>query len=211
MAGKTVIVTAGGCEEAIDKVRVITNHSSGKMGIAIAEAAKERGARVILVQGITKVNPKLKLDEVIRVRTTQQMYDAVMSRLPEVNIIIKAAAPADYRVENVSAQKIKSEKVTLELVKNPDIAAAVGKAKGNKKLVIFSAETESLIENAKGKLIKKNADMVVANDVTAEGAGFDSDTNIVTIITRDSMTEYPLMSKKKVAGVIIDALLDSMR
>ena len=207
LAGKKVLITCGGTEEAIDAVRVITNHSSGKMGIAICKECKKRGAQVTLVAG--KVSVKIpELDKVVVVSTTMQMYDAVLDNSKVADYVIMAAAPSDYRPKQVASNKIKSENLVLELVKNPDIAAAVGKNKKDTKLVIFSAETENLIENAKGKLAKKNADMVVANDVTKEGAGFNVDSNIVTIITKNSVKDFDKMSKDDVAKIIVDNMLD---
>ncbi len=207
LAGKRVLITCGGTEEAIDAVRVITNHSSGKMGIAICKECKKRGAQVTLVAG--KVSVKIpELDKVVGVSTTMQMYDAVLDNSKVADYVIMAAAPSDYRPKQVASNKIKSENLVLELVKNPDIAAAVGKNKMDTKLVIFSAETENLIENAKGKLAKKNADMVVANDVTKEGAGFNVDSNIVTIITKNSVKDFDKMSKDDVAKIIVDNMLD---
>jgi phosphopantothenoylcysteine decarboxylase/phosphopantothenate--cysteine ligase len=202
LVGKTVMVTAGATREPIDPVRFITNRSSGKMGIAIANSALARGANVLLIKGFTSVLPNEGV-EVINVETTADMYDAVMNNVDKADIIIKSAAPADYKV-NASKQKIKSETLTLEFVKNPDIAQAVGKVKGNKKLVVFSAETENLYENATKKLIKKNADMVVANDVTKQGAGFDVDTNIASFITKDGVEELPIMTKTELADKILD-------
>ena len=207
LTGKRVLITCGGTEEAIDSVRVITNHSSGKMGIAICKECKKRGAQVTLVAG--KVSVKIpELDKVVVVSTTMQMYDAVLDNSKVADYVIMAAAPSDYRPKQVASNKIKSENLVLELVKNPDIAAAVGKNKMDTKLVIFSAETENLIENAKGKLAKKNADMVVANDVTKEGAGFNVDSNIVTIITKNSVKDFDKMSKDDVAKIIVDNMLD---
>lgn len=207
LAGKKVLITCGGTEEAIDAVRVITNHSSGKMGIAICKECKKRGAQVTLVAG--KVSVKIpELDKVVGVSTTMQMYDAVLDNSKVADYVIMAAAPSDYRPKQVASNKIKSENLVLELVKNPDIAAAVGKNKMDTKLVIFSAETENLIENAKDKLAKKNADMVVANDVTKEGAGFNVDSNIVTIITKNSVKDFDKMSKDDVAKIIVDNMLD---
>ena len=207
LAGKKVLITCGGTEEAIDAVRVITNHSSGKMGIALCKECKKRGAQVTLVAG--KVSLKIpELDKVVGVSTTMQMYDAVLDNAKVSDYVIMAAAPSDYRPKQAASNKIKSENLVLELVKNPDIAAAVGKNKKDTKLVIFSAETENLIENAKGKLAKKNADMVVANDVTKEGAGFNVDSNIVTIITKNSVKDFDKMSKDDVAKIIVDNMLD---
>lgn len=206
-AGRRLLVTAGATEENIDGVRVITNHSSGKMGFAIAEAAAERGAEVIIVAGRTDVPAPGNAAEVIRVKSTQDMFDAATRIFPSCDAAVMAAAPADYRLKQQYAEKIKSPTLTLEFVKNPDIAAALGAAKGERKLVIFSAETENLLKNARGKLASKNADLAVANDVTAEGAGFYTDTNIASIITADgSVTEYPLMSKRALADIILDRL-----
>lgn len=205
--GKTVLVTAGSTSERIDPVRFITNRSSGRMGVAIASRALERGANVLLVAGNISVPVP---DGISRTdaTTTLAMYDEVMRLLPKADYIIKAAAPADYRPLKVPAGKIKGERVTLELVKNPDIAAAVGAVKGDKKLVIFSAETDDCENNARLKLAKKNADMVVLNDVTRAGAGFDVDTNIVTIITKTEKTKLPIMEKSAVADIILDKCLN---
>lgn len=206
-AGKTVLVTAGGTSEPIDPVRFITNRSSGKMGVAIAEKALKRGARVILVAGNITV-PVPDGVERVNVATTAEMYDAVMNNLPQVDYVVKAAAPADYAVEPYSDKKIKSEVLTLKLKKNPDIAAAVGKVKGDKKLVVFSAETDNCENNAREKMKKKNADMVVLNDVTKPGAGFNTDTNIVTIITNNTKEELPVMEKSAIADVLLDRIIE---
>ncbi len=204
--GKTVLVTAGGTSEPIDPVRYITNKSSGKMGCAIAERALRRGANVILVCGNMSVEAPSGVRR-INVLTTKEMHDAVIDNLPQSDVIIKSAAPADYAVKNVCEHKIKDKDLTLELVKNPDIAATVGKNKGDKKLVIFCAETNDLIKNAKKKLATKNADMVVANDVTLSGAGFGVDTNIVSIITNNEQKDLPVMSKTDLADKILDEII----
>lgn len=203
--GKTVLVTAGGTSEPIDPVRFITNRSSGKMGVAIASKALDRGAKVILVAGNISV-PVPDGIERIDVTTTQEMYDAVLGNLDRADIVVKAAAPADYAVEKISDKKIKSDELTLRLKKNPDIAAAVGKIKGDKKLVIFSAETDDCEANARGKLQKKNADMVVLNDVTKKGAGFNADTNIVTVITRETKKDFGLLEKTALADLLLDEI-----
>ena len=203
--GKTVLVTAGGTSEPIDPVRFITNRSSGKMGVAIASKALDRGAKVILVAGNITV-PVPDGIERIDVTTTQEMYDAVLGNLDRADIVVKAAAPADYAVEKISDKKIKSDELTLRLKKNPDIAAAVGKIKGDKKLVIFSAETDNCEANARGKLQKKNADMVVLNDVTKKGAGFNADTNIVTVITRETKKDFGLLEKTALADLLLDEI-----
>ncbi len=202
LEGKTVLVTAGATAEPIDPVRFITNRSSGKMGVSIAQAAINRGAKVILIAGKVAVDLPQNAETEL-VNTTKEMFDAVMANLPRADIIIKAAAPADYSVKYTDS-KIKSDTLTLKLTKNPDIAKAVGEKKGDKILVVFSAETENLIANATKKLASKHADMVVANDVTKAGAGFDVDTNVVTIITAKGAKDYPMMTKKALADVILD-------
>ncbi len=206
--GTRVLVTAGATQENIDGVRFITNRSSGKMGIELAKAIAKRGGIVTLVAGIVSVEIPEYLHKVVRVKTTVEMYDAVMSELGEVDVVIKAAAPSDYRPKNKYDNKIKGDSVTLELEKNPDIAEAVGRAKGDKKLVIFCAETTNLDEYAEQKRIKKNADMVVANDVTKEGAGFDSDTNVISIFTaRGKIYESGKVSKSILAHVIASEII----
>ena len=207
-AGKRVLVSAGATRENIDGVRFITNRSSGKMGIEIAKAVAKRGGKVVLVKGLTQVEIPSYLDKIISVETTCQMYDAVMDNYGDCDVIIKAAAPSDYRPKDKINNKLKGDTLTLELVKNPDIAKAVGQVKGDRKLVVFCAETQNLIESAKDKLKSKNADIVVANDVTQEGAGFDTDTNIVTIIARDGRCiSLPKMKKADVANAILDEAL----
>lgn len=205
LEGKSVLVTVGGTEESIDAVRVITNHSSGKMGSALVQEALKRGANVTAVVGRVSVDIPSAAN-VVNVRTTDEMAIETL-RNASCDYIIMAAAPSDYKVLNANNAKIKAEKLNLELVKNIDISAEVGKVKKGK-LVIFSAETENLIENATKKLKKKNADMVVANDVTLKGAGFNSDTNIVTIIGLDGkLKEYDKLPKTKVAEIIIDEMV----
>lgn len=205
--GKRVLVTAGATRENIDGVRFITNRSSGKMGIEIAKAAVKRGAEVVLVKGLVQVGVPSYISKVVAVESTEQMYEAVMANYKDCDVIIKAAAPSDYRPKKKITDKLKGEEITLELVKNPDIAKAVGKEKGERKLVVFCAETRELMESAMKKLADKNADMVVANDVTMQGAGFDSDTNIVTIAKKDGfLKSYPVMPKSQVADVILDEI-----
>ncbi len=205
-ANKTVLVTAGGTSEPIDPVRFITNRSSGKMGIAIAQKALARGAKVILITGNISV-PVPEGAERINVSTTAEMYDAVMANMKYADVIIKAAAPSDYSVKNYSDNKIKGESITLTLKKNPDIAAAAGKIKGDKKLVIFSAETNDCEKNAREKLLAKNADLAVLNDVTQAGAGFNSDTNIVTFVTKDTVEHIPKTEKTVIADMLLDRIL----
>lgn len=206
--GKKVLVTAGATRENIDGVRFITNRSSGKMGIEIAKEVVKRGGEVVLVKGLVQVEVPKYIAKVISVESTAQMYDAVMANYSDCDMIIKAAAPSDYRPAAEIRQKLKGDEITLHLVKNPDIAKAVGQVKEHRKLIIFSAETQNLFTYAKDKLADKNADMVVANDVTEKGAGFDVDTNVVTLIKRNGMRKcYPVLSKSKVAGIILDEAL----
>lgn len=188
--GKRLLITAGATRENIDGVRFITNRSSGKMGVELAKSAIKRGAEVVLVKGLTQVEIPSYITRVISVESTMQMYDAVMDNYKECDIIIKSAAPSDYRPVKTISQKLKGDEITLKLTKNPDIAKAVGAVKGDRKLVVFCAETQDLIESAKSKLDSKNADMVVANDVTLEGAGFDVDTNIVTILKKRRQPDF---------------------
>lgn len=211
MEGLRVMVTAGGTRERLDPVRYLGNDSSGKMGFAIAAAAKARGAEVTLVCGHTTAQQPEGIP-VVKVESTCDLYDAVTSRAPEMDVIIQAAAPADYRFANPSAQKMKKEAgkpLIFELVENPDIAAAVGAAKKpGQTLVGFAAETENLLDNARRKLDKKNLDMIVANDVSKPGAGFNVDTNIAALITRDGLTDCPLQSKAELAETILDKVME---
>ena len=211
MEGLRVMVTAGGTRERLDPVRYLGNDSSGKMGFAIAAAAKARGAEVTLVCGHTTAKQPEGIPTV-RVESTCDLYDAVTTRAPEMDVIIQAAAPADYRFANPSQQKMKKEAgkpLIFELVENPDIAAAVGAAKKpGQTLVGFAAETENLLDNARRKLDKKNLDMIVANDVSKPGAGFNVDTNIATLITRDGLADCPLQSKAELAETILDKVME---
>lgn len=207
---KTVLVTAGATEEYIDGVRVITNHSSGKMGCAIAQAAAERGAKVVLVHGNMSVLVPEGVFRSVRVHSTAEMMEAVKAEVAESDVVIMAAAPADYRPKQTYSSKIKSDTLTMEFVKNPDIAKEIGKMKGERKLVIFSAETDNLLSNASKKVAAKNADFAVANDVTKEGAGFYTDTNIATLVGRNGdIRECGLMTKRALADVILDAVLEN--
>ena len=209
LEGRTVLVTAGPTREDIDPVRFLTNRSSGKMGYALAEAAIRRGARVILVSGPTDLAVPGGVDW-IPVRSTEEMRNAVRERSAEANVIIMAAAVSDYRPAASHTQKLKRGEgsLTLQLEPTPDILAELGREKGSRILVGFAAETTQLAENARAKLARKGADMIVANDVTQEGAGFDGDTNIVTIFLRDGR-EIPLpkLAKFEVANRILDAVL----
>ena len=209
LEGQTVLVTAGPTYEDLDPVRYLTNRSSGKMGYAVAEAAARRGARVILVSGPTSLESPAGVER-IAIRTAEEMYRAVQEKFPESSIAIFAAAVADYRPVQSFDQKIKRDKkpLTLSLEATPDIVASVAKNKGDRLVVGFAAETERVAENARRKLTAKNADMIVANDVTAEGAGFDHDTNIVTLFARDGRDlPLPRMSKTEVAQRILDEVV----
>ena len=209
LAGQTVLITAGPTREDLDPVRFLTNRSSGKMGYALAEAAVRRGARTILVSGPVELDAPAGVDWV-PVRSTEEMRSAVMARAPEATILIMAAAVADYRPAAVHANKIKRSegRVTLDLEPTADILAEVGRAKGKSILIGFAAETDRLLENARDKLQRKGADMIVANDVTQEGAGFDIDTNIVTLVLRDGRdVPLPKMTKREVADKILDQAL----
>ncbi|MFR2457744.1 MAG: bifunctional phosphopantothenoylcysteine decarboxylase/phosphopantothenate--cysteine ligase CoaBC [Christensenellales bacterium] len=208
-AGLSVVVTAGPTAEPLDPVRYITNRSSGKMGYAIAEAAHARGAHVTLISGPTAIQPPKGVD-FVRIGTTQELYDAVLGHA-DADVVIQAAAPADYRAREISPTKIKrtGDSLMIDLVPNPDIAAALGARKHpGQTLVGFAAETNNVIEHAQGKLKRKALDLIVANDVTRAGAGFDVDTNIVTLIDGDGMKELPMMTKREVADGILDRVAE---
>jgi len=208
LTGLKVLVTAGPTEEPLDPVRFITNLSSGKMGYALAAAASRRGAKVILISGPTSL-PLPATEKIIRVRTAKEMYKAVLDHYKQVNVIIKAAAVADYRPKVTAKEKIKKDvkKISLDLEKNPDIISEVGKSKGKRLLVGFAMETQNLLANAREKLIHKNMDLIVANNLREEGAGFRTDTNIITIIDRSGKTEsLGKMTKIEAAGVILDRI-----
>ena len=207
MQDMRVLVTAGPTQEAIDPVRYITNHSTGKMGYAIAKMAMLRGAKVTLVSGPTALEIPMFL-EYVPVVSAEEMCQEVLKRAGEQDMIIKAAAVADYRPANTATEKIKKsdEEAQLQLERTTDILAALGKQKGNTVLCGFSMETENMLENSRKKLEKKNLDMIVANNLKQEGAGFGTDTNILTLITRDAEHELEIMSKEKAAGCLLDEL-----
>lgn len=212
MSGKKVLVTAGATMEAIDPVRYITNHSTGKMGCAIAKNAMRRGADVTLVLGKAEVKPP-EFVRVVNVKSAADMLDAVMQCSDSADIIIKAAAVADYRPAHVAENKIKKTdgNAEIKLERTADILKTLGERKKDGQFICgFSMETENLIENSKKKLESKNADMIAANNLKTEGAGFGTDTNVVTLITRDAVTELPKMSKDETAGKILDAILEMM-
>ena len=210
MEGLKVLVTAGPTVERIDPVRYLTNDSSGKMGYALAQAAQLRGANVTLVSGPVHLSAPSGV-KVVPVTSTMNLYDRMMELCETQDIIVQAAAPADYRVEKPADQKIKKqagESLTLTLVENPDIAKAVGQRKQPGQILVgFAAETQHVLENAQQKLSKKNLDLIVANDVTAAGAGFGVDTNIVTLITKESTDSLPMLTKREVADRIWDRAL----
>ena len=216
LAGKRFLVTAGPTVEDIDPVRYISNRSSGKMGFAIAEAARARGAEVTLVCGPVKLTCSEDIKR-IDVKTTKDMLAACESVFDDVDVVIKAAAPADFYVVNQSEHKMKKvpgqDQVTIELAKNPDIIATLGKKKGDHILVGFAAETRDLETYAREKIKTKNLDMIVANDVSASGAGFNCDTNIITIFKAgvDEKFTYPVMSKKEDAEIILDNVAEMLK
>lgn len=214
LAGRRILVTAGPTVEDIDPVRYISNRSSGKMGYAVAEAALRRGADVTLVSGPVNLTCSENIKR-IDVKTTRQMLEACEGVFDEVDIVIKAAAPADYYVVNQYDHKIKKSDgvLSIELAKNPDILETLGKKKGSHVLVGFAAETNDLEAYARDKMKRKNLDMIVANDVSAPGAGFDHDTNIITIIKAadGSLCTYEKMSKAQAADVILDNVVEILK
>ena len=208
LIGKKVLVTAGPTQENIDPVRYITNHSSGKMGYAVAKAAMLRGADVTLVSGQTALTPPMFV-KYVQITTAEEMYQEVISRSDEQDIIIKAAAVADYRPKTVYENKVKKKEgqMAIELERTKDILAYLGEhKKENQFLCGFSMETENMIGNSRAKLQKKNLDMVAANNVKVEGAGFQGDTNVMTLITQDQEIALPLMSKEEAANKILDII-----
>ena len=216
LAGEQVLVTAGPTVEDLDPVRYLTNHSSGRMGYAVAEAARDRGARVTLVSGPTKLSPPAGI-EVIAVRSTAEMYEAVMSRHASATIFIGSAAVSDFRPTKRATQKIKKQgraRLTLELEATEDIIGTVAAAPNhNQRIVVgFAAESESLMEHAEQKLREKKLDLIVVNDITRSDAGFDVETNTATIIRRDgSRVELPLQSKRALAERLLDEIVSLRR
>ena len=208
-----VLVTAGPTVESIDPVRYITNHSTGKMGYAVAEAAVKRGAEVTLISGPAAIRPPM-FAEVVETRSAADMYDAVISRIDSCDILIKAAAVADYTPAEVSNEKIKksADVLSIELTRTKDILKAAGERKRENQVICgFSMETGNLIENSKKKLQSKNCDMIVANCLRDKGAGFGTDTNIISIITKDNVQNFDILSKKEAADKIINQALDIYR
>lgn len=211
-AGETVLVTAGGTREAVDPVRFIGNRSSGKMGYAMAEAAQNRGARVILVTGPTALHPPARC-EVLKINTADEMRSAVLERMAESTIVIKAAAVADYRPVIVSEQKLKrTGPMTLELAPTEDILAEVVRRRRAGQLIVgFAAETQNLMENARAKLLKKGADAIVVNDVTGENIGMEAENNAATFLTPSTSVDLPEMPKRQLADRILDEILTLRR
>lgn len=213
LKGKKILVTAGPTREAIDPVRYITNHSTGKMGYAIAKTAALRGADVTLVSGPAEVEPPMFVN-FVPVVTAKDMFEAVTSRSDEMDAVIKAAAVADYRPKFVNTEKTKKKDgdMAIELERTDDILKWLGEhKKGSQFLCGFSMETEHMLENSRAKLKKKNLDMIVANNLKVAGAGFGTDTNVVTMIRENKETELPIMSKEEVAGAILDEIFEIKR
>ena len=209
MKGMKVLVTAGPTREALDPVRYLTNHSSGKMGYAIAKAASRRGAEVTLVSGKTDL-AKPAYVNVVDITTAQDMYDAVIAESESADVIIKAAAVADYRPASVSDNKIKKTDgdMSIPLERTKDILKTLGENKKDGQFLCgFSMETENMIENSRAKLTRKNLDMIAANNVKVDGAGFGVDTNILTLITEDDQKQLPIMSKDEAANALLDEIL----
>ena len=206
LQGKKIVVTAGPTQESLDPVRYLTNHSTGKMGYAIAKTAALRGANVTLVSGPVNLAEPLGV-KTIHITTAKQMFEAVKAESLDSDIIIKAAAVADYRPATVSDNKLKKSDsdMSIALERTDDILAWLGSnKKAGQFLCGFSMETENMIENSQKKLEKKNLDMIVANNLKQEGAGFGTDTNIVTMITKEGITELPVLSKEQVADKLLD-------
>jgi phosphopantothenoylcysteine decarboxylase/phosphopantothenate--cysteine ligase len=213
LQGKTVVVTAGPTREKIDPVRFISNHSTGKMGYALAEEAKKQGAEVILVSGPVQLSASSGI-ELVKVESADDMYHAVLGYFERADVVIKTAAVADYRPKITYDHKVKKQAgdANIELERTKDILLELGKRKKNQVLIGFAAETENVEEYAKKKLSSKNADMIVANNVKTEGAGFGTDTNIVTLYKKSgSVTEVPLMSKTAVAKKIIEEVTSLLK
>lgn len=213
LRGKKVLVTAGPTMEAIDPVRYITNHSSGKMGYAIARCAAYRGAEVVLVTGRTHIEPPI-FTKVIKVTDAESMYNAVMSEIDDADIIVMAAAVADYTPAQVSDEKLKKKDgdMSVEMKRTRDILKEAGKIKKTDQYICgFAMETQNLIENAKAKLEAKNADMIVANSLRTEGAGFGTATNVATLIKPEEIKQLPIMSKDELAEIILDEAIGSIK
>lgn len=212
LQGKNILITAGPTQEAIDPVRYITNHSTGKMGYALARMAMLRGANVTLVTGETSITPP-SFVEVVKIKSAKDMYEAVTSRSDSQDIIIKSAAVADYRPINVADNKIKKTEgdMSIPLERTDDILSYLGEHKKEGQFICgFSMETENMLENSRKKLEKKKVDMIAANNLKVEGAGFGTDTNIMTLITKDECIELPILTKEEVADRILDKVISTM-
>ena len=211
LQGRRVLVTAGPTREPLDPVRYLTNRSSGKMGYALAEAAAARGAEVTLLTGPVSLDVPAGVTA-LRFETTQDLFALALEHAPEQDVVIQAAAPADYRAQTVALHKIKKadgEPLTLSLVENPDVAKALGGRKRPGQIFVgFAAETDDVLAHARQKLERKRLDLIVANDVTRPGAGFDVDTNIVTLVSHEDIRELPILSKREVADRILDRVLE---
>ena len=213
LKGKKILVTAGPTQESIDPVRYITNHSTGKMGYEIARAAMLRGAEVILVSGQTNI-PEVPFVKTIKIKSAQDMFEAVRDNFEQCDIVIKSAAVADYRPATVSDDKIKKKDgdMIINLERTTDILKYIGEHRNNNQYICgFSMETENMIENSRAKLDKKKIDMIAANNLKQEGAGFGTDTNIITLITREETKELELMTKEEAANAILDEILSKMK
>lgn len=209
LSGKTVLISAGPTQEAMDPVRFISNHSSGKQGYAIAKAAKAMGANVILVSGPVQLE-KIEGIQTIDVTSALDMFEAIKQNADKADYIIMAAAVSDYRPENIAEHKIKKSDDTIEMtfVKNPDILAYLGQCKTKKQIICgFAMETQDLDKNAKEKLEKKNCDMLIANNLFVSGAGFQTDTNIVSLLTKDSIEHLPKLSKEELGQKILETMI----
>ena len=209
-AGKNILVTAGPTQEPVDPVRFLTNHSSGKMGYAIAKVCSYRGANVTLVTGQTNLEKPLFV-KTVQITTAREMYEAVVDAFPSQDIVIKAAAVADYRPKYISDEKVKKsdDALSIELERTDDILKYLGEHKKPQQFLCgFSMETENMLENSRAKLAKKNLDMIVANNLKVPGAGFAGDTNVVTLITQTDETQLPLLSKEETAVQILNKILD---
>ncbi|MBM4324054.1 MAG: bifunctional phosphopantothenoylcysteine decarboxylase/phosphopantothenate--cysteine ligase CoaBC, partial [Deltaproteobacteria bacterium] len=214
LKGERILVTAGPTQESIDPVRFITNHSSGKMGYALARVAKRRGAEVVLVSGPTSIPLPRSDISLVSVKTAEEMRKAVDTHLKDCSVVIKAAAVSDYRPKEVSQKKLKktTPSISLEMERTRDILGEIGKKKGKRILVGFAAETEDLVTNAKKKLKEKNLDLIVVNDVTKPGAGFVSETNQVKFLyPSGEVKDLPMMSKEEVARVILDEVVGLLK
>ena len=213
LQGKKVLITAGPTQESIDPVRYITNHSTGKMGYSLAKMAMLRGAQVTLISGPVSIAPP-PFVKVVDVKSAQEMFEAVAQHAPDADMIFKAAAVADYTPAQYADNKIKKKEgdLSIPLCRTQDILAYLGQNRRKKQIICgFSMETENMLENSRQKLVKKNVDMICANNLKVPGAGFGVDTNVMTLITKDSILELPLQSKESVANTILDQAIDLLR